>query len=54
MTDLSGRLFDYGVNAQHMNSGGICATAHWVKHDDYINGIPVDIRQKLPETVSNL
>lgn len=52
MTDVSGRLFYYGADAQHINSGGICATANWVQHDDYVNGVPDDIRQSLLETVS--
>jgi len=54
MTDISGRLFDYSADAQHINSGGICATAHWIQHDDYVNGVPIEIRHKLPETVDNI
>lgn len=32
-TDVSGRLFYYGADAQVVNTGGIIATSNWVKHE---------------------
>lgn len=33
LTDISGNKLYYGAKAQIPNSGGVLATAHWVKHE---------------------
>ncbi|VDN53586.1 unnamed protein product [Dracunculus medinensis] len=52
-TDVSGRLFYYGADAQVVNTGGIIATSNWVKHEDIVNGIPDHIKDALPEYVNS-
>jgi len=49
LTDISGRHLYYGADAQRLNTGGVLATAQWVKHQDYIDAIPQDVKSVLPE-----
>ncbi|CAI5442639.1 unnamed protein product [Caenorhabditis angaria] len=52
LTDISGRKIRYDSNIQLNNTGGVLATASWVKHLDYVNSIPDDIKNQLPEVAS--
>uniref|UniRef100_A0A1I7Z4R5 3'(2'),5'-bisphosphate nucleotidase 1 n=1 Tax=Steinernema glaseri TaxID=37863 RepID=A0A1I7Z4R5_9BILA len=52
LTDISGRPLYYGTDAQITNTGGVLATPHWVKHEDYVNTIPAHVKNALPEFVS--
>lgn len=49
LTDISGRQINYSENVQYANSGGILATASWVNHQDYLDAIPTNIKENLPE-----
>ena len=49
LTDISGRSLYYGADAQVPNTGGVLATAPWVKHSDYVNAIPQLVKDILPE-----
>ncbi|KAI6197029.1 hypothetical protein M3Y94_01177000 [Aphelenchoides besseyi] len=52
LTDISGRRLYYGADAQRQNTGGVLATACWVKHEDYVNAIPDEVKKMLPEIMS--
>ena len=49
LTDIAGRRINYNADVQFANTGGVLATAPWVKHDDYVNSIPDDLKKQLPE-----
>ncbi|MFH4980988.1 hypothetical protein AB6A40_007697 [Gnathostoma spinigerum] len=49
LTDISGRTLYYGADAQIINSGGVLATPRWINHDEYVNSIPNDVKNSLPE-----
>uniref|UniRef100_A0A8R1DN03 3'(2'),5'-bisphosphate nucleotidase 1 n=1 Tax=Caenorhabditis japonica TaxID=281687 RepID=A0A8R1DN03_CAEJA len=52
LTDISGRDIRYEPDVQVNNTGGVLATASWVAHQEYINTIPQEIKNNLPEIVS--
>ncbi|CAD5211428.1 unnamed protein product [Bursaphelenchus okinawaensis] len=52
LTDISGRNLCYDAHVQHLNSGGVLATAPGVSHADYVNAITDDLKKELPEIVS--
>ncbi|CAP24520.1 Protein CBR-TAG-231 [Caenorhabditis briggsae] len=52
LTDISGREIRYEPDVQLNNTGGVLATASWVKHQEYIETIPKDIKNNLPEVAS--
>ncbi|EGT38214.1 hypothetical protein CAEBREN_32773 [Caenorhabditis brenneri] len=52
LTDISGRDIRYESDVQLNNTGGVLATASWVKHQDYIDTIPQEIKNNLPEISS--
>lgn len=52
LTDISGRDIRYEPGVQLNNTGGVLATASWVKHKDYIDTIPQEIKNMLPEISS--
>uniref|UniRef100_A0AC34Q2V8 3'(2'),5'-bisphosphate nucleotidase n=1 Tax=Panagrolaimus sp. JU765 TaxID=591449 RepID=A0AC34Q2V8_9BILA len=49
LTDISGRKIDYSEGVQISNTGGVLATANWVKHQDYVDAIPQQVKVQLPE-----
>jgi len=49
LTDASGRQLHYGKDVQHMNTGGIIATAPWLLHHEFIKAIPDEVKSQLPE-----
>jgi len=49
LTDISGRRLEYGSDVQRQNTGGVLATANWVKHQDYVGAIPDEVKNVLPE-----
>ncbi|KAI6183990.1 hypothetical protein M3Y97_00548200 [Aphelenchoides bicaudatus] len=49
LTDISGRRLYYGQDAQRQNTGGVLATASWVKHQEYVDAISDDLKKALPE-----
>ncbi|TMS35055.1 hypothetical protein L596_002531 [Steinernema carpocapsae] len=52
LTDISGRTLYYGTDAQITNTGGVLATPHWVKHEEYVSAIPAHVKDCLPEFTS--
>lgn len=54
LTDVSGRRLQYQQNVQMQNSGGVLATAPWVKdHQAYISAIPQPVKEALPEKLGH-
>ncbi|CAB3405485.1 unnamed protein product [Caenorhabditis bovis] len=49
LTDISGRQINYDKNVQLNNTGGVLATASWVNHQQYVDSIPQNIKNSLPE-----
>lgn len=49
LTDISGRKIDYSEGVQISNTGGVLATANWVKHQEYVDAIPQQVKIQLPE-----
>ncbi|CAJ0608468.1 unnamed protein product [Cylicocyclus nassatus] len=52
LTDISGRDLHYDADVQRNNTGGVVASAPWVKHEDYINSIPQPLKDQLPEVAA--
>lgn len=49
LTDISGRALHYGLDVQHLNSGGVLATSPGVQHAAYVQAIPAEVKAALPE-----
>ncbi|PAV90496.1 hypothetical protein WR25_27149 [Diploscapter pachys] len=49
LTDISGRSLLYHADVQKNNTGGVLATAPWIKHQDYVSSIPENLKNQLPE-----
>jgi len=49
LTDISGRTLRYEADVQLGNTGGVLATPAWINHQEFVNGIPDELKASLPE-----
>lgn len=47
LTDMHGAFYQYGKEVQHPNTGGVFATTRNLNHEELLEKIPQEVKDKL-------